>query len=155
MTPSGLKSKKWNIYGLPQVSVIAYLLFNWHEDTWVEYYATGREDVLRDKGKAREMYLEVQTEIQKCIAYLKDKREKDPYRNLLARLAYQAYHGFSSQVPTFDIWSNLCVVGEQFEVHMYMCCVWFNKFISLLCVNNRVYCMNRNKMSWIMINQTF
>ncbi|KAI3464043.1 hypothetical protein Pfo_020706 [Paulownia fortunei] len=63
----------------------------------------GREDILRNKDKAREMYLEIQTEIQKSIAYLKEKREKDPYRNLLARLAYQGYNGLNSQVPTFDI----------------------------------------------------
>ncbi|KAL8547421.1 hypothetical protein ACS0TY_006953 [Phlomoides rotata] len=61
----------------------------------------GRKDVLRNKDKAQEMYFEVQTEIEKCIAYLKEKR--DPYRNLLARLVYQASHGFNSQVPTFNI----------------------------------------------------
>ncbi|KAL3818652.1 hypothetical protein ACJIZ3_004557 [Penstemon smallii] len=49
------------------------------------------------------MYSEIKYEIQKCIAYLKDKREKDPYRNLLTRLAYQGYYGFDSQVPTFQI----------------------------------------------------
>ncbi|KAL7115188.1 hypothetical protein ACP275_04G170000 [Erythranthe tilingii] len=63
----------------------------------------GREDVLTDKEKANEMYLEIQNEVQKCIDYLKENREKDPYRNLLARLAYQGFNGFDSQVPTFDI----------------------------------------------------
>ncbi|EYU29940.1 hypothetical protein MIMGU_mgv1a022403mg [Erythranthe guttata] len=63
----------------------------------------GREDVLRNKEKANEMYLEIQNEVQKCIDYLKEKGEKDPYRNLLARLAYQGFNGFDSQVPTFDI----------------------------------------------------
>ncbi|KAL9170733.1 hypothetical protein ABFS82_04G165900 [Erythranthe guttata] len=63
----------------------------------------GREDILRNKDKAKEMYLEIQNEIDKCIVYLKEKREKDPYRNLLARLPYQGFNGFDSQVPTFDI----------------------------------------------------
>ncbi|KAL9170739.1 hypothetical protein ABFS82_04G166300 [Erythranthe guttata] len=63
----------------------------------------GREDVLTDKEKANEMYLEIQNEVQKCIDYLKENREKDPYRNLLARLSYQCFNGFDSQVPTFDI----------------------------------------------------
>lgn len=67
-------------------------------------YATGRRDILRNKDKAREMYIEIQNEIHKCVAYLKEKRDKDPYRNLLARLAYQSFNGFDSQVPTFDIW---------------------------------------------------
>ncbi|KAH6821314.1 hypothetical protein C2S53_012217 [Perilla frutescens var. hirtella] len=63
----------------------------------------GRRDVLTDKDKAREVYSEVKTEIEKCIEYLKGRREKDPYRNLLVRLLYQTYHGFDSQVPTFEI----------------------------------------------------
>ncbi|KAL8057142.1 hypothetical protein ABFX02_04G165500 [Erythranthe guttata] len=63
----------------------------------------GREDILTDKEKADEMYLEIQNEVHKCIDYLKENREKDPYRNLLARLSYQCFNGFDSQVPTFDI----------------------------------------------------
>jgi hypothetical protein len=41
--------------------------------------------------------------VENCIAFLKEKRESDPYRNILARLAYQASHGFDAEVPTFDI----------------------------------------------------
>ncbi|XP_047959094.1 phytyl ester synthase 2, chloroplastic-like isoform X2 [Salvia hispanica] len=63
----------------------------------------GRKDVLTNKDKARQVYLEVKRETEKCIEYLKDKREKDPYRNLLVRLAYQSYHGFDSPVPTFEV----------------------------------------------------
>ncbi|KAK4486092.1 hypothetical protein RD792_008760 [Penstemon davidsonii] len=63
----------------------------------------GMNHALKDKDKAQAMYSEIKYEIQKCIALLKDKREKDPYRNLLARLAYQGYYGFDSQVPTFQI----------------------------------------------------
>ncbi|ESR60228.1 hypothetical protein CICLE_v10015254mg [Citrus x clementina] len=63
----------------------------------------GRKQELRDKKKAHELYLEIKSEVENCLAYLKEKRENDPYRNILARLIYQATHGFTSQVPTFDL----------------------------------------------------
>ncbi|KAI3464039.1 hypothetical protein Pfo_020702 [Paulownia fortunei] len=59
------------------------------------------EDILRNKEKAHEMYLEVQTEIQKCIAYLKEKREKDPYRNLLARFCLSGLQWLRFSSPNF------------------------------------------------------
>ncbi|CAH9112322.1 unnamed protein product [Cuscuta epithymum] len=62
----------------------------------------GREELKR-RDTAHEVYLEVKLEVKKCIAYLKEKREKDPYRNLVARLHYQATHGLRSQVPTFEL----------------------------------------------------
>ncbi|KAF2550162.1 hypothetical protein F2Q68_00033908 [Brassica cretica] len=49
------------------------------------------------------VYVQVKSEVEQCIAYLKVKRESDPYRHLLPRLMYQASHGLSSEVPTFDI----------------------------------------------------
>ncbi|KAK6152769.1 hypothetical protein DH2020_012408 [Rehmannia glutinosa] len=82
---------------LPKLPGRAYFLFGKPIPT------KGREDILRNKDKAREMYIEVQNEIEKCIAFLKEKREKDPYRNLLDRVAYQGSNGFHSEVPTFDI----------------------------------------------------
>ncbi|KAI9177731.1 hypothetical protein LWI28_018557 [Acer negundo] len=63
----------------------------------------GRKRELRDKVKCHELYLEVKSEVENCIAYLKEKRENDPYRNLLPRLIYQATHGFTSEVPTFEL----------------------------------------------------
>ncbi|XP_019183791.1 PREDICTED: acyltransferase-like protein At3g26840, chloroplastic isoform X2 [Ipomoea nil] len=63
----------------------------------------GRKEELKSREKAQEVYMEVKSEVNKCIAYLKEKREKDPYRSLLARLLYQATHGFNSQVPTFQL----------------------------------------------------
>ncbi|KAK6153333.1 hypothetical protein DH2020_012972 [Rehmannia glutinosa] len=82
---------------LPKLPGRAYFLFGKPIST------KGRDDILRNKDKACEMYLEVQNEIEKCIAFLKKKREKDPYRNLLDRLAYQSSNGFHSEVPTFEI----------------------------------------------------
>ncbi|KAH1092402.1 hypothetical protein J1N35_019659 [Gossypium stocksii] len=62
-----------------------------------------RKEELRNRERAHEVYLHVKTEVEKCIAYLKEKREEDPYRNLMTRLVYQATHGFKAQVPTFEL----------------------------------------------------
>nr|DAD30462.1 TPA_asm: hypothetical protein HUJ06_009313 [Nelumbo nucifera] len=63
----------------------------------------GRKLELRDRERAHELYLDVKYEVERCISYLKEKREKDPYRNLLSRLLYQATHGCTSEVPTFEL----------------------------------------------------
>lgn len=65
----------------------------------------GRKQELRDREKAHQVYLEVKSEVEKCLAYLREKRENDPYRSIFSRLQYQAMHGFSSQVeiPTFEL----------------------------------------------------
>lgn len=63
----------------------------------------GREKELHDKEKAHEVYLEVKSEVERCITYLKTKRKTDPYRNILPRLLYYLSRGFSSEVPTFDL----------------------------------------------------
>ncbi|KAL8557493.1 hypothetical protein ACS0TY_004795 [Phlomoides rotata] len=62
----------------------------------------GRKQELKSREKAHELYLEVKSEVEKCLCYLKEKRESDPFRNIFARLSYQATHGFDSEVPTFD-----------------------------------------------------
>ncbi|EOA23595.1 hypothetical protein CARUB_v10016792mg [Capsella rubella] len=66
----------------------------------------GKQDIekeLKDKEKAQELYLQVKSEVEQCVAYLKVKRESDPYRHLLPRMMYQASHGWSSEIPTFDL----------------------------------------------------
>ncbi|TKY63009.1 Acyltransferase protein [Spatholobus suberectus] len=63
----------------------------------------GKKEELRDKQKSHEFYLQVKSEVERCIAYLKVKRESDPYRGIGPRLLYQATHGFESEVPTFEI----------------------------------------------------
>lgn len=63
----------------------------------------GMKQELRNREKSHELYLHVKSEVERCIAYLKEKREKDPYRNLLPRLLYQATHGFTAEVPTFEL----------------------------------------------------
>ncbi|CAD5333636.1 Alpha/beta hydrolase fold-1 [Arabidopsis thaliana x Arabidopsis arenosa] len=63
----------------------------------------GREKELNNKEKAHEVYLQVKSEVERCMNYLKIKRETDPYRNILPRSLYYLTHGFSSQIPTFDL----------------------------------------------------
>ncbi|KAB5520895.1 hypothetical protein DKX38_025214 [Salix brachista] len=63
----------------------------------------GRMCELRDKDNAHELYIQVKSEVEKCLAFLQEKRESDPFRNILARLAYQSTHGFDSEVPTFEL----------------------------------------------------
>ncbi|WJX77131.1 hypothetical protein P8452_60466 [Trifolium repens] len=63
----------------------------------------GRKQELMDKKKSQELYFEVKSEVESCIAYLKEKRESDPYRSILSRLLYQATHGPTSDIPTFEI----------------------------------------------------
>ncbi|XP_065865692.1 phytyl ester synthase 2, chloroplastic-like isoform X2 [Euphorbia lathyris] len=62
-----------------------------------------KKELLEEKEKAHELYIQVKCEVEKCIAFLKEKRKSDRYRNIVARLAYQATHGFTSQVPTFEL----------------------------------------------------
>ncbi|KAK6267101.1 hypothetical protein QUC31_017938 [Theobroma cacao] len=63
----------------------------------------GRKQELRNSEISQELYLHVKSEVERCMAYLKEKREKDPYRNLLPRLLYRATHGFTAEVPTFEL----------------------------------------------------
>ncbi|GMP29993.1 hypothetical protein CsSME_00004862 [Camellia sinensis var. sinensis] len=63
----------------------------------------GRKQELKSREKAHELYVEVKSEVEKCIAFLKEKREHDPNRSILPRLIFQATHGFDSEVPTFEL----------------------------------------------------
>ncbi|KAJ4778894.1 Esterase/lipase/thioesterase family protein [Rhynchospora pubera] len=62
----------------------------------------GMEKELRDRDNAQQMYLQVKSEVEKCLSYLREKREKDPYRSIFSRLVYQATHGSNSEIPTFE-----------------------------------------------------
>ncbi|CAL5325472.1 unnamed protein product [Camellia sinensis] len=62
----------------------------------------GRLLELGNRDKAQELYTEVKSEVERCIAFLKEKTETDPYRNILPRLVYQATNGFDCEVPTFE-----------------------------------------------------
>ncbi|XP_076955289.1 phytyl ester synthase 2, chloroplastic-like isoform X1 [Bidens hawaiensis] len=62
----------------------------------------GIQEELRNRDKAHELYLEVKSEVENCLSYLKDKRQNDPYRSILSRLAYQLKHGLETEIPTFE-----------------------------------------------------
>ncbi|CAN7102099.1 unnamed protein product [Brassica rapa subsp. narinosa] len=95
---SELGNQDFHLPGLvPKIPGRFYYYFGKPIDT------AGKEQELRDKEKAQELYLQVKSQVEQCIAYLKVKRESDPYRNLLPRMLYQASHGFSSDIPTFDL----------------------------------------------------
>lgn len=64
---------------------------------------TEMKQELRDREKAQELYLHVKSEVGRCISYLKEKREKDPYRSLAARTLYQTVHGSMADIPTFEL----------------------------------------------------
>ncbi|CAH1413157.1 unnamed protein product [Lactuca virosa] len=61
----------------------------------------GRQHELRNRDKAHELYVEVKSEVERCLSYLKEKRRNDPYRSILSRLVYQLTHGPESEIPTF------------------------------------------------------
>lgn len=62
----------------------------------------GMNNVLRDRESANEVYLHIKSEVENAMAYLKRKREEDPYRSIAQRAVYQATQGVSAQVPTFE-----------------------------------------------------
>ncbi|CAL9776764.1 unnamed protein product [Musa acuminata subsp. burmannicoides] len=82
---------------LPKIPGRLYFLFGKPIET------RGRSEELRDRRQAQQLYIHVKSEVENCMAYLKEKREKDPYRNLLPRLLYQTTNGFTTEVPTFEI----------------------------------------------------
>lgn len=57
---------------------------------------------LKDRQNANEVYLQIKSEVEGIMSYLRKKREEDPYRGILQRTIYQATWGFKRQVPTFE-----------------------------------------------------
>ncbi|XP_030515183.2 phytyl ester synthase 2, chloroplastic-like [Rhodamnia argentea] len=63
----------------------------------------GRKWELKDREKCHELYLQVKSEVESCMAYLREKRESDPYRSIFSRLMYQATHNSAYEIPTFEL----------------------------------------------------
>ncbi|PSS19093.1 Acyltransferase-like protein [Actinidia chinensis var. chinensis] len=61
----------------------------------------GRESMLKDKENAKELYLQIKSEVERNIAFLIRKREEDPYRSIINRTIYQATSVPTHQIPTF------------------------------------------------------
>ncbi|XP_039157566.1 acyltransferase-like protein At3g26840, chloroplastic isoform X1 [Eucalyptus grandis] len=64
----------------------------------------GRREELKDREKCHELYLQIKSEVESCMVYLREKRESDPYRSIFSRLMYQATHNSASKkIPTFEL----------------------------------------------------
>uniref|UniRef100_A0A0D3ENR0 Serine aminopeptidase S33 domain-containing protein n=1 Tax=Oryza barthii TaxID=65489 RepID=A0A0D3ENR0_9ORYZ len=62
----------------------------------------GMDGVQRDRESANQLYLDIKSEVENIMSYLKRKREQDPYRSITARTFYQATWGVTAQIPTFE-----------------------------------------------------
>nr|XP_043630956.1 acyltransferase-like protein At1g54570, chloroplastic [Erigeron canadensis] len=62
----------------------------------------GKEHMLNDKDYLRELYLQIKCDVEKNIAYLLTKREKDPYRGIFDRLMWVSNHGSLDNIPSFE-----------------------------------------------------
>ncbi|XP_065631416.1 phytyl ester synthase 1, chloroplastic [Quercus suber] len=61
----------------------------------------GREDILKDKQVANQLYLQIKAEVERNMAFLIEKREEDPYRSIIDRTLYKAMNG-PIEVPAFE-----------------------------------------------------
>eukprot|EP00268_Persea_americana_P053042 TRINITY_DN5981_c1_g2_i3.p1 TRINITY_DN5981_c1_g2~~TRINITY_DN5981_c1_g2_i3.p1 ORF type:complete len:648 (+),score=108.68 TRINITY_DN5981_c1_g2_i3:141-2084(+) len=62
----------------------------------------GKAQMLKDRQNASELYLQIKSQVESIISYLRKKREEDPYRGILQRAIYQATWGSKHPVPTFE-----------------------------------------------------
>ncbi|KAF8017906.1 hypothetical protein BT93_H2964 [Corymbia citriodora subsp. variegata] len=81
---------------LPRIPGRFYYLFGKPIET------RGRYESLKDRENANELYLEVKSGVESCIAYLLKKREEDPYRNIFDRTIHRALHSPLHEIPTFE-----------------------------------------------------
>ncbi|XP_075494510.1 phytyl ester synthase 1, chloroplastic-like [Primulina tabacum] len=63
----------------------------------------GRGEMLKDKSSVTEFYQQIKSDVERSIAYLLEKREEDPYRNLFERILYRLVSAPVHQLPTFDL----------------------------------------------------
>ncbi|KAG8648165.1 acyltransferase-like protein At1g54570, chloroplastic isoform X1 [Manihot esculenta] len=81
---------------LPKVPGRFYYLFGKPIET------KGKEELLKDKNYANELYLQVKSDVEHNIDYLLKKREEDPYRSVIDRTLYHAIYHPRQEVPSFD-----------------------------------------------------
>ncbi|CAL5330388.1 unnamed protein product [Camellia sinensis] len=62
----------------------------------------GKEAMLKDRENAKELYLQIKSEVERNIAFLIKKQEEDPYRGIIERSIYQATSGPIQNIPTFE-----------------------------------------------------
>ncbi|KAI5676486.1 hypothetical protein M9H77_07436 [Catharanthus roseus] len=81
---------------LPKVPGRLYYLFGKPIET------KGKREMLKDREKARQVYFQVKSEVEKNMAYLLKKRKEDPYRSVIDRTMYRVFSVPLDQVPTFE-----------------------------------------------------
>ena len=81
---------------LPKVPGRFYYLFGKPIET------KGREEILKDKKNANQLYNQVKSEVEHSLAFLIKKRKEDPYRSFIDRTVYKALHASQHEVPSFD-----------------------------------------------------
>ncbi|KMT13485.1 hypothetical protein BVRB_4g082640 [Beta vulgaris subsp. vulgaris] len=81
---------------LPKIPGRFYYLFGKPIET------QGKEELLRDRKSAEEMYLQIKSEVASSIAYLLKKRDEDPYRNIIDRTIYRLFSTPAQDVPSFS-----------------------------------------------------
>ncbi|KAG8648171.1 acyltransferase-like protein At1g54570, chloroplastic isoform X3 [Manihot esculenta] len=81
---------------LPKVPGRFYFLFGKPIET------KGKEELLKDRDYANELYLQVKSEVEHIMDYLLKKREEDPYRSIIDRTLYHAIYHPWQDVPAFD-----------------------------------------------------
>lgn len=81
---------------LPKLPGRFYFLFGKPIET------RGMEEMLQEKGKANELYMQIKSEVEHNIAYLLEKRKEDPYRSIIDRTIYRALYSPMREVPAFD-----------------------------------------------------
>lgn len=81
---------------LPKVPGRLYFLFG------KPIEMNGMDNVLKDRENANQVYLQIKSEVESVVSYLKRKRNEDPYRSITRRRFYEATWGPSAQVPTFE-----------------------------------------------------
>ncbi|KAG8374877.1 hypothetical protein BUALT_Bualt10G0041200 [Buddleja alternifolia] len=81
---------------LPKIPGRLYYLFGRPIET------KGKEEMLKDREKARELYLQIKSQVESNMSYLLKKRNEDPYKNVLDRTFYRAIRAPMDQVPTFE-----------------------------------------------------
>ncbi|PNX91892.1 acyltransferase-like protein chloroplastic-like [Trifolium pratense] len=62
----------------------------------------GKENILKDRENANQLYLQIKSEVEQNLDYLIKKREEDPYRNIIGRKMYEALNpSETDHAPTF------------------------------------------------------
>ncbi|GFQ01346.1 acyltransferase-like protein at1g54570 chloroplastic [Phtheirospermum japonicum] len=62
----------------------------------------GKKEMLRDREKARELYLQIKSVVENNMSYLLKKRNEDPYRGIVDRTVYRALYAPMDRVPAFE-----------------------------------------------------